>query len=214
MEGPHPPMADGVPPSTPSQVPAERGSLTAEPAGRCPGAAAPGRAGGWGSLVPPRRGDGDILRLPRHRSCRETEPRGGARAALTGTGSSRLRRRHTLTMTTPRRARHQLTGGLLRRDLRGFGEAKDRSVTAGVTSSQAKLGARLKFRHGGCPLPPQAGRRTRSQTETPAQMGVFRPGKLSREAPSPSIPPHAADRGACTILILPQFSPRASKILR
>lgn len=98
MEGPHPPMADGVPPSTPSQVPAERGSLTAEPAGRCPGAAAPGRAGGWGSLVPPRRGDGDILRLPRHRSCRETEPRGG------GTGSPH--RHRELPASTPAHPHH------------------------------------------------------------------------------------------------------------
>ena len=101
-------------------------SLTGAPAGRCPGAAAPGRAGGWGSAAPPaatQRGDGDVLWLPRHRSCRRTEPR-GARVALTGTGSSQLRRRHT-TRAPSSRARHQVTRGLLGRDLHDFGDAKD-----------------------------------------------------------------------------------------
>lgn len=78
---PHRPVL-WVPPGTapvPALLWAPAASLTGAPAGRCPGAAELGRAGGWGRAAPPaaaRRGHWDLLRLPRLQSCRGTEPRG------------------------------------------------------------------------------------------------------------------------------------------
>lgn len=66
-------------PRIPAPVWALCASLTGAPAGRCPGAAEPGRAGGWGRASPPfaaRRGHRDVLRLLRLQSCRVTEPQG------------------------------------------------------------------------------------------------------------------------------------------
>lgn len=114
-----------VPPA-PAQMPAllwaPRASLTGAAAGRCPGAAEPGRAGGWDRAAPPaaaRRGHWDVLRLWRLQSCRGTEPR--------GTGSPRRGWEFPAPAHKPSHPEQSLrcTGGLLRRDLCAFGDVKD-----------------------------------------------------------------------------------------
>lgn len=150
-----------VPPPTP-QVPAPvwapRASLTGAPAGHCPGAAAPGRAGGWGRAAPPaaaaRRGHRDVLRLPRLPSCRGTEPR----------GTHSPQRCRELPAPTPEHnpshpeQRLQRTGGLLGGDLCGFGGVKDLEHCCWSPPGRCKVSHRvqLAFQHRVSPFAREA----------------------------------------------------------